>query len=556
MSNFGGAGRRSMPVRMYAGGRADVRVRVCVHVRTYACARVCVHAAWLAVDTPHGRTWLAFDRRYKGRSRYFPYGNELNRGLRAKSGKNLMAFAPPLPFLVVQDQNLPETLSIETSIVPDREQYNKVNFPEEYAVAKFFDIKSYNEDNIHKSIKYNVWANTQNGNKKLDAAYQEAQQKPGGCPVFLFFLVNTTGQFVGLAKMIGPVDFNKIVEYWRQDVTCTENTEGRNKDGKVVRQKDGVMRKSMRQRKENILLKEFVHRKRRVCGINLSYCYIGAFIIAMAENTRLKELQTEIRGQAADIKKLMELLELRDLQSPHQVTGGSMSTNSNNGDTHFHKEFHVNEISLGFSHFDGHSPVLEWIFKAEKFFDYHHTPDADKVDIVAIHFKKDVVPWFHMLQRLSAIKTWIELTTALESQFGPSSFDCPMAEEKDCVTFVMKNSRSINHRCPKRQFMLLQLEDPGNEEGPDTMVSTPNFVRNYVILDSPSKVEIHRSKNLVFVDHALLYGFSVVFQNKLLWRLLKVDTGQPLIIEESQVDNHHLSLNALKAGTGWSPSDF
>ena len=29
--------------------------------------------------------------------------------------------------------------------------------------------------------------------------------------------VNTSGQFVGLAEMIGPVDFNKSVEYWQQD---------------------------------------------------------------------------------------------------------------------------------------------------------------------------------------------------------------------------------------------------------------------------------------------------------------------------------------------------
>lgn len=29
--------------------------------------------------------------------------------------------------------------------------------------------------------------------------------------------VNTSGQFVGLAEMGGPVDFNKKVEYWQQD---------------------------------------------------------------------------------------------------------------------------------------------------------------------------------------------------------------------------------------------------------------------------------------------------------------------------------------------------
>ena len=78
----------------------------------------------------------------------------------------------------------------QVSFILDREQYNQSEFPETYADAKFFIIKSYSEDDVHKSIKYNVWASTQNGNKKLDAAYQEAQQKSEKCPVFLFFSVS------------------------------------------------------------------------------------------------------------------------------------------------------------------------------------------------------------------------------------------------------------------------------------------------------------------------------------------------------------------------------
>ncbi|KAL1217216.1 YTH domain-containing protein ECT3 [Cardamine amara subsp. amara] len=83
--------------------------------------------------------------------------------------------------------------------------------------AKFFVIKSYSEDNVHKSIKYCVWASTKNGNKKLDAAYREAKKKEVPCPVFLLFSVNASAQFCGVAEMVGPVDFNTSVEYWQQD---------------------------------------------------------------------------------------------------------------------------------------------------------------------------------------------------------------------------------------------------------------------------------------------------------------------------------------------------
>ena len=66
---------------------------------------------------------------------------------------------------------------------------NQLDFVTDYKDAKFFIIKSFSEDNIHKSIKYNVWASTPHGNKKLDAAYHEAKKIKCSCPVFLFFSV-------------------------------------------------------------------------------------------------------------------------------------------------------------------------------------------------------------------------------------------------------------------------------------------------------------------------------------------------------------------------------
>ncbi|KAK8661313.1 hypothetical protein V6N13_052207 [Hibiscus sabdariffa] len=146
--------------------------------------------------------------------------NELNRGPRVKAYKNKDGLGTAT--LAVKDQNLPPTENCKDNDAPmlavlDMEQYNKEDFPGSYSDAKFFVIKSYSEDDVHKSMKYNVWASTPNGNKKLDAAYREANEKLDDCPIFLLFSVNTSGQFVGLAEMVGPVDFSKSVEYWQQD---------------------------------------------------------------------------------------------------------------------------------------------------------------------------------------------------------------------------------------------------------------------------------------------------------------------------------------------------
>jgi len=49
--------------------------------------------------------------------------------------------------------------------------------------------------------------------------------------------------------------------------------------------------------------------------------------------------------------------------------------------------FQVCNVKLDFPHFDG-SEVLQWIFKAEQFFDYYNTPDTQRLTITAIHTEK------------------------------------------------------------------------------------------------------------------------------------------------------------------------
>ncbi|KAF2320021.1 hypothetical protein GH714_022138 [Hevea brasiliensis] len=113
----------------------------------------------------NGRIWNGNDRNKSGDRFYknsdFETSNELTSGPR-DSNK-----FPSLETAVKED----------LGITVQRDQYNKPDFETKYADAKFYVIKSYNEDDIHKSIKYDVWASTPNGNKKLDAAFREAEQR-------------------------------------------------------------------------------------------------------------------------------------------------------------------------------------------------------------------------------------------------------------------------------------------------------------------------------------------------------------------------------------------
>ncbi|XP_027922980.1 YTH domain-containing protein ECT2-like isoform X2 [Vigna unguiculata] len=167
----------------------------------------------LSVKT-NTKGWVSTDK-LKNRNKVNDSLNEQNQGPRTANAKGGLVSGGNS----VRNLALGGSGNVSSKIRTD--QYNLHDFPTKYDHALFFVIKSYSEDDIHKSIKYNVWASTPNGNKRLDGAFQDAQkrmeEKGCKCPVFLFFSVNASGQFCGVAEMTGRVDFNKSMDFWQQD---------------------------------------------------------------------------------------------------------------------------------------------------------------------------------------------------------------------------------------------------------------------------------------------------------------------------------------------------
>lgn len=98
-----------------------------------------------------------------------------------------------------------------------KNNYNPPDFDLSAKGARFFVIKSYSEDDIHRSIKYEIWCSTEHGNKRLDQAFRERETKGAGGPVYLFFSVNGSGHFCGMAQMVSPVDYHASSSVWSQD---------------------------------------------------------------------------------------------------------------------------------------------------------------------------------------------------------------------------------------------------------------------------------------------------------------------------------------------------
>ncbi|KZV96184.1 YTH-domain-containing protein [Exidia glandulosa HHB12029] len=92
--------------------------------------------------------------------------------------------------------------------------YNPTNFDIRPEFARYFVIKSYTEDDVHKSLKYEIWSSTEPGNKRLDKAFKETA---GRGPIYLFFSVNGSGHFCGMAEMLTPVDLTRSSTVWASD---------------------------------------------------------------------------------------------------------------------------------------------------------------------------------------------------------------------------------------------------------------------------------------------------------------------------------------------------
>ena len=80
--------------------------------------------------------------------------------------------------------------------------------------GKFYVIKSIDESNILSSIRFKIWCSTIKGNQKLQKAYKEADKK---YPIFLFFSVNSSGKFMGIALMTSDVEYKVNFNYWSQN---------------------------------------------------------------------------------------------------------------------------------------------------------------------------------------------------------------------------------------------------------------------------------------------------------------------------------------------------
>jgi hypothetical protein len=80
--------------------------------------------------------------------------------------------------------------------------------------AQFFILRSSNDDNIHKAIKYHMWSTTTGGKAALSNAWKDAEKKGLTPEIYLIFSVVNSNHILGVAKLTSDLKVEESFKFW------------------------------------------------------------------------------------------------------------------------------------------------------------------------------------------------------------------------------------------------------------------------------------------------------------------------------------------------------
>ncbi|KAI5316982.1 hypothetical protein L3X38_036689 [Prunus dulcis] len=131
------------------------------------------------------------------------------------------------------------------------------------------------------------------------------------------------------------------------------------------------------------------------------------------EEQRVERLETEVgslaTGQERILKEMQEMFAAMNarLDQISRTGDGSSSAFNGGGD---------------FPHFNGLEDPTSWICRAEQFFDFHHTPETERVPLASFNLEGDAQLWFQLMKEETPITTWATFKQGLHDRYGPTQF--------------------------------------------------------------------------------------------------------------------------------------
>lgn len=81
-------------------------------------------------------------------------------------------------------------------------------------------------------------------------------------------------------------------------------------------------------------------------------------------------------------------------------------------------------MKLEVPRFDGSDPS-SWVFKITQFFEYHSTPDSERLTIASFYTEGPALAWFQWMMRNHQLTSWSNILQEIETRFAHSPFEDP-----------------------------------------------------------------------------------------------------------------------------------
>ena len=84
----------------------------------------------------------------------------------------------------------------------------------------------------------------------------------------------------------------------------------------------------------------------------------------------------------------------------------------------------THRMKLEVPRFDGSEPI-GWIYKINQFFEYHGTPETERLTVASFYMEGRALAWFQWMNSNGQFTSWSSFIQALRTRFAPSQYDDP-----------------------------------------------------------------------------------------------------------------------------------
>ncbi|MCH91062.1 transposon Ty3-G gag-pol polyprotein [Trifolium medium] len=133
---------------------------------------------------------------------------------------------------------------------------------------------------------------------------------------------------------------------------------------------------------------------------------------------QLAQIQALFQTTLAEVFTRIASLERRSPESVNIVTSAPpVNVNTNP---------YAPRLKLDVPRFDGTNPH-GWIFKISQFFEYHRTPEEERMTVASFYLDDAALAWYQWMYRNGQIVSWTQFLLAPELRFAPTAYDDPKA---------------------------------------------------------------------------------------------------------------------------------